>query len=126
MVLDSGKSRAGCCWHHTKTISMSRNFLRTATFDQMENIFLHEIAHALVGEGHGHDRVWKHKAVSLGCDGQRCLKHAFTTPKWTIGCRCGKVRTTRHRLDGRLLKQRCDRCLSDLEAVVARPSPVSS
>lgn len=32
---------------------------------------LHEIAHGLT-PGHGHDHVWRSKAISIGCNGERC------------------------------------------------------
>ena len=33
---------------------------------------LHEIAHGLT-PGHGHDYVWRSKALSIGCNGERCF-----------------------------------------------------
>jgi hypothetical protein len=33
---------------------------------------LHEVAHALVGAGHGHGPVWKAKAREIGCTAMRC------------------------------------------------------
>ena len=33
----------------------------------MKDILLHEIAHALVGEGIGHSSIFKSKARSIGC-----------------------------------------------------------
>ena len=32
---------------------------------------LHEIAHAMVGPGHGHDITWKNAAKSIGCSGEQ-------------------------------------------------------
>ena len=48
---------------------------------------MHEIAHALVRKGHGHDAVWKAKALSIGCDGQRC-GHSFTSTERPYELRC--------------------------------------
>lgn len=42
------------------------------TEKEVTNTILHEIAHAIVGAKHGHDRVWRAKALEIGCDGQRC------------------------------------------------------
>ena len=36
----------------------------------MTDTILHEMAHALVGQVHGHDAVWQ--AQVLGCSGRRC------------------------------------------------------
>ena len=41
--------------------------------DEVKNTILHEIAHALT-PGHGHDYVWKMKAMSIGCSGDRCFE----------------------------------------------------
>ncbi len=38
-----------------------------------EGTILHEIAHALVGPGHGHDSVWRTQALKIGCTGSRCV-----------------------------------------------------
>jgi len=37
----------------------------------IENTVLHEIAHAIVGNEHYHDRVWKECAQRIGCTGDR-------------------------------------------------------
>lgn len=37
----------------------------------IENTILHEIAHAIVGASHHHDKVWKDCAQRIGCDGSR-------------------------------------------------------
>jgi predicted SprT family Zn-dependent metalloprotease len=39
---------------------------------EVRDTVLHEIAHALVGAKHGHDRVWKDTAEAVGCRPQRC------------------------------------------------------
>jgi predicted SprT family Zn-dependent metalloprotease len=45
---------------------------------RIENTILHEIAHALVGCGHGHDLTWKRMALAIGCDGNRCYSEKNT------------------------------------------------
>ena len=37
----------------------------------IENTVLHEIAHAIVGAEHHHDRVWRDCAQRIGCTGDR-------------------------------------------------------
>jgi hypothetical protein len=47
---------------------------------------LHEIAHALVGPKHGHDKFWKLKARELGCSAKRCHSLEFSKYKWVRFC----------------------------------------
>ncbi len=49
---------------------------------------LHEIAHALVGKGHGHDDVWRTKALEIGCDGKRCYDNTVITPEYKYKAVC--------------------------------------
>ncbi|AXH49342.1 SprT-like protease [Streptomyces phage Blueeyedbeauty] len=69
---DNAARRFGRCTYSTRTISMSRQLTVQRTEMAVRNTMLHEIAHALVGPGHGHDAVWRAKAISIGCDGKRC------------------------------------------------------
>ena len=40
--------------------------------DVIKSIVLHEIAHAIVGGHHNHDKVWKDCCINLGGNGKRC------------------------------------------------------
>lgn len=40
--------------------------------DTIKSIVLHEIAHAIVGNNHNHDKVWKDCCINLGGNGKRC------------------------------------------------------
>ena len=68
--------RFGVCKYKGKSIGMSSHFLNspTTTIQLVKNTLLHEIAHALVGGQHHHDKVWMKMALSIGCDGCRCGK----------------------------------------------------
>lgn len=39
--------------------------------NKIQDTVLHEIAHAIVGNKHHHDRVWKDCAQRIGCSGSR-------------------------------------------------------
>lgn len=39
--------------------------------EEIENTILHEIAHAIVGVGHGHRLKWQEKAIELGVTWKR-------------------------------------------------------
>ena len=57
--LDYAKVRAGACFFREKRISFSRNFIKKSSEEDIQDTILHEIAHALVGPKHGHNKVWK-------------------------------------------------------------------
>lgn len=97
---DNSKSRFGRCTSGNKTISLSRVLTELNTAEEVEDCIRHEIAHALVGPGHGHDRVWQRKCIEVGARPERCYdgdKVVQPTKKWTLTCqRCGLV-TQRHK-----------------------------
>ena len=53
---------------------------------EIKNTILHEIAHALVGPKHGHNEIWKQKALEIGCDAERCHYVVFSKPKYKLTC----------------------------------------
>ena len=65
------KHAFGVCSYRRKTIFLSRLTTPQMPDDGVKNTILHEIAHALVGHSHGHDHVWRSKAIEIGCDGSR-------------------------------------------------------
>ena len=71
---DAAKRRLGVCRHQSRTIGLSVAYLSLATKNEIKDVILHEIAHALVGKGHGHDNVWRNKLIEIGGDGQRLYK----------------------------------------------------
>lgn len=78
---DSSLKRFGCCWHRKQMITLSSKLCQLNSKERVQNTALHEIAHALVGYKHGHDMVWKMKAIEIGCDGKRCYGKDVITPK---------------------------------------------
>lgn len=112
LVVDDAKKRFGLCQHRTKTISISqRHFLYSPEADIRDTI-LHEIAHALVGPGHGHNRVWKAKCVEIGAKPLRCGKTAVEAynadAKWQTTC-CGRTSKRYRRPKGRYSCRLCKR-----------------
>ncbi|HMW11078.1 MAG TPA: SprT-like domain-containing protein [Bacteroidia bacterium] len=92
-TFDRAKLRNGLCQYRTKTISLSENYIRLNTDAKIKNTILHEIAHALVGKKHGHDAVWRAKAIEIGCSGERCTSNTLHIEgKYIATCKnCGKV-----------------------------------
>jgi predicted SprT family Zn-dependent metalloprotease len=83
---DHATKRAGCCNYQTRVISLAYAYARAAADEAIDDTLLHEIAHALVGQAHGHDQVWQAKAVALGCAGHRCHDVQFTPPRYIVTC----------------------------------------
>jgi len=69
---DSAKTRAGRCRFYDRTITMSKPCAQIDDEAEVRDTILHEIAHALVGPGHGHDFVWQCKARIIGARPLRC------------------------------------------------------
>ena len=70
---DNARTRAGMCRYNTRTISLSRPLMALYEREQVREVVLHEIAHALVGAKHNHDAVWRAKAREIGSTGARAL-----------------------------------------------------
>jgi predicted SprT family Zn-dependent metalloprotease len=88
------KKIAGLCNHRFKYIELSQYLTFLNTEEHVTNTILHEIAHALVGIGHGHDYIWKQKAREIGCDAERCYAKDTNRPegKYKGTCiNCGNV-----------------------------------
>jgi predicted SprT family Zn-dependent metalloprotease len=101
---DTAKRRFGCCNYSYKEITLSRALVLVNDEDAVKNTILHEIAHAMVGRGHGHNSVWKRMAIAIGCDGKRCYTTKNTSvpeSKYIAVCNtCGHTHR-RHRASTR-------------------------
>ena len=79
---DSSKRRFGVCVYNTRVIGLSSQLVELNSEAEVRDVILHEIAHALVGFKHHHDRVWKAKAIEIGCKGKRlCSTKEVNTPE---------------------------------------------
>ncbi len=110
-VFNRRKRSLGMCSYDRKTIELSTHFVDRNEMVSIRDTLLHEIAHALVGPGHGHDAVWKRKCVEIGAIPQRCCRTARMPPgRWQANCAtCGTV-FHRHRKPKRLSGWHCIRC----------------
>lgn len=109
IVADRAKTRAGVCRFARRQIGISAPITRLHDESEVVDTILHEIAHALVGPQHGHDAVWRAKALAIGCSGERCVSsEAPRVPgDWTGRCPSGHEKT-RHRVPTRLMS--CGQC----------------
>ncbi|MEU4242471.1 SprT-like domain-containing protein [Actinoplanes sp. NPDC026619] len=98
LVFDNAKTRAGVCRYDRKEIGLSRPLISLYDVEVVTETVLHEIAHAMAGPRHGHDRVWRATARRLGCSGRRCMPADAPSVDgpWVGLCPAGH-RTTAHR-----------------------------
>jgi len=98
LVFDNAKTRAGVCRFDRKQIGLSRPLVALYDIEQVTDTVLHEIAHALAGPRHGHDRLWRATARRIGCSGRRCVpaEAPSVDGSWVGVCPAGH-RTTAHR-----------------------------
>jgi predicted SprT family Zn-dependent metalloprotease len=106
------KTTIGRCSYRHKQILYSVHFLH-ATFDQMKDTILHEIAHALT-PGAGHGRGWKDCCERIGAEPKAC-KPLSAKPKYRLTCpRCLRS-WGKHRL--RYPSYLCRGCNENLDIV---------
>lgn len=60
------KHAFGVCHYNLKLIEMSKELVALNSEEDVRDTILHEIAHAIVGIGHGHGPAWKHTARLIG------------------------------------------------------------
>ena len=128
---DTAKRRFGVCKYGSKVIGLSKPLTMANDLVQVKDTILHEIAHALVGVGHGHDSVWKKMCVEIGAKPERCYTAEDTNMiagKYRAVCGgCGKEHTRHKRIPrGRRVACNCQGHIKDwskkklLEYKVAR------
>ena len=112
---DRAKRRAGSCKFSKKEITLAKAYAKQEDFKEIKNTILHEIAHALVGPKHGHNEIWRQKALEIGCDAERYHRVVFSKPKYILTCinRCFEV--ARYRVNQNFLRSRiCSKCKDKL------------
>lgn len=88
---DFAKTRFGQCDHRSRRITVSRYLAKAAEDDEVHQVLLHEIAHAIAGPRAGHGPRWLSIARELGYEGGRthsspaALEHA----RWRGVCPAG-------------------------------------
>ncbi|TXK19139.1 SprT-like domain-containing protein [Homoserinibacter sp. GY 40078] len=70
-AFDNAKTRAGLCNFTAKRISVSRYISARSDDDDIHQVLLHEVAHAIAGPTSGHGAAWRTAAAELGYVGGR-------------------------------------------------------
>jgi predicted SprT family Zn-dependent metalloprotease len=104
------KEATGLCDFRRRTIELSIYFVERNPPLEIRDTILHEIAHALVGPGHGHDEIWKRKCIAIGARPERTGAADMPPGRWQARCgRCG-MEFHRHRRPQRLRGWFCRTC----------------
>lgn len=88
------KNRLGSCNHTQKEIILSAPISEINEVDSVKNTILHEIAHALVGGGQGHNYIWQQVCEEIGGIPERLSSnHIRVKGKYRYICpKCGYIR----------------------------------
>lgn len=68
---DNAKTRAGLCNYTEHRITVSKHLAGRYDDDEIHQVLLHEVAHAIAGSRAGHGPRWKSTAADLGYIGSR-------------------------------------------------------
>lgn len=106
---DAAKTRAGLCDYSRKRITVSRYLAARYDDDEIHQVLLHEVAHALAGPRAGHGPRWKAVARDLGYEGKRLHDGAIANElaPWVGVCPGGHTHY-RYRRPAKALA--CGRC----------------
>lgn len=106
---DHAKRRAGLCNFTAKRITVSRHLAVRYDDDEIHQVLLHEVAHAIAGPAAGHGSAWKQVADELGYVGGRLLDSgaAAELAPWVGTCPSGHEHY-RYRRPTRI--QSCGKC----------------
>ena len=90
-AFDNAKRRAGLCNYTTKRISVSRYLAGRYEDDEIHQILLHEVAHAMAGPKAGHGPRWKAIGKEIGYEGKRLHDGAIAEEhaSWIGHCPAG-------------------------------------
>lgn len=85
------KNRAGECDYLSREIRLSSVLTAHRPTPEVRNTILHEVAHAIVGHGNGHNWVWRQMFVQLGGNGERCFESGVRekVAKYRVECEAG-------------------------------------
>jgi len=114
------KRSMGLCVYQDRRIELSVHFVKRHNNAEILDTILHEIAHALVGHGHGHDAVWKRKCAEIGAKPVRCGQADMPEGRWQAVCKTCAQQFHRHRRPKRTTGWFCQVCGTERGKLVWR------
>jgi SprT protein len=125
---DNAKTRFGQCDHSRRCISLSRHLSFSGSEDEVEQVLLHEIAHALAGAREGHGPRWLGIARSLGYRGGRTHTADIATEhaKWRGVCPVGHEVIRFRKPSKKMSCAKCSKRFSDDYLIVWKQRAYSS
>lgn len=110
---DDSARRFGYCSYRKKTISLSRQLVKLNNPLQIYDTILHEVAHALIEPGNGHNKLWKQTASSIGCSATRTYPSTVNKPKPKYKATCSSCK---HEYQYMVMRRKaaCGHCCSEL------------
>lgn len=106
----NARCQFGYCHYVKKVIRLSLPLTELNSEGQVLNTIMHEVAHALT-PWHGHDSVWRAKAVELGAHPRSCGEGITAPPRWAGVCpTCEQVVAHRHRRPPYYTSRHCSAC----------------
>lgn len=106
---DNAKTRAGLCNYSLRRITVSRYLATRYSDDDIHQVLLHEVAHALAGNLAGHGPRWRSVARGIGYQGKRLHSGSIADElaPWVGTCPAGHTHY-RYKRPARILA--CGRC----------------
>lgn len=116
---DNAKTRAGLCNYTHKRISVSKYLAAKYEDDEIHQVLLHEVAHAMAGTRAGHGPRWKAIASDLGYEGKRLHDGAIADEfaPWVGTCPAGHVHYRYRRPTRPLACGRCSKKFNSAHAI---------
>lgn len=119
-AFDNAKTRAGLCSFSNKRISVSRYLAARYEDDEIHQVLLHEVAHALAGHRAGHGPIWRRVAKEIGYEGKRLhdgSANAKELAPWRGTCPGGHVHHRYRRPSRPLACGLCSRSFSNANLI---------
>jgi predicted SprT family Zn-dependent metalloprotease len=116
---DNAKTRAGLCNYTAKRITVSKYLAARYEDDDIHQVLLHEVAHAVAGTRAGHGPLWKAVASDLGYVGKRLHDGpiADELAPWVGTCPAGHLHYRYRRPARSLACGKCSRSFSSANLI---------